>query len=126
VVALAEMASDHDILVADRFVASAHALHINMSTLLAERLRQLPLPVPDVTFYLDVNESVRRMRLRNRGRALDRFEALLATNDTFRARVAARMRADPHTHVIDTNDRPPELVAHTARDIWDRTCGPTG
>lgn len=120
VAAVAESATAGEILVADRFVASAHALHLHVSTSLAEQLRRLPLPVPDLTFYLDVDEETRRMRLRDRGTPLDPFEERLATDDTFRERVATHLRSYPATHVISTNGRTPDLVARAAQDIWAR------
>jgi thymidylate kinase len=119
VLAVADLEPESGVLVADRFVASAHALHVGIATPLAQRLRRLPLPVPDVTFFLHADEEVRRRRLGNRGRELDPFERLLDSDDLLRQRAAAIMQAYPHTYVIDTTDLTPAQVADQARDIWE-------
>jgi len=118
VLAVAEDHHDPEIVLADRFVASAHALHLGVPGPLAETLRGLSLPTPDVTFYLDVDESVRRARLAARGTALDPFEQLLDVDPVFRARVAATMRSYRNTHVIDTTTRSPVQVARSAACLW--------
>lgn len=117
VLALADSASQSGVTVADRFVASAHALHLHLSTPLADQLRRLPFPAPDLTFYLHADEVVRRQRLRARGRELDPFEQMLEVDDLLRHRAATMMQAYPSTHVIDTTHRTPTEVAKRARDV---------
>jgi thymidylate kinase len=119
VLSVAEMACESRLVVADRFVASAHAMHLDITSHLAEALRALPLPAPDLTFYLEVDETARRQRLRDRGRDLDPFEERLAADDAFRNRVAQRMRAYEPTYIVDTTGRGPEAVAERARRIWE-------
>lgn len=118
VLAIIEDHREPEIVLADRFVASAHALHLGVPGPLAEQLRSLPLPAPDMTFYLDVDERVRRARLTARGTALDPFEELLDVDAAFRARVASTMRSLPGTHLIDTTQRSPAQVAASAARIW--------
>ncbi|GID31726.1 dTMP kinase [Paractinoplanes brasiliensis] len=118
VLAVAEEHHDPEIVLADRFAASAHALHLRVPGTLAQKLRGLPLPMPDVTFYLDVDESVRRARLAARGGALDPFEQLLDVDAVFRAEVAATMRSYRNTHVIDTTTRSPSQVARFGASLW--------
>jgi thymidylate kinase len=115
---LLEAAQQSDLVVVDRFIASAHALHIHVPGEVAESLRQLDLPGADLTVYLHVSETVRRMRLAKRGRALDPFEARLNEDEGFRLKVAGRLQAGPGTHLIDTTDLRPRAVAAQARDIW--------
>lgn len=119
VLSIAERAHPSDLIVADRFVASAHAMHLDITSPLGDALRALPLPTPDVTFYLDVDEVARCQRLRNRGRKLDAFEERLSTDGVFRDRVMQRMRAYEPTYVVDTTDREPEAVADHLQRIWE-------
>jgi thymidylate kinase len=119
VVAIAEMGRELPLIVADRYLASAHAMHLDVRTPLADALRSLPVPEPDLTIYLYAEEETRRRRLQDRNRGLDPFEDRLNTDGVFRHRVESRMRACRRTHVIDTTDRKPEAVAETARQVWE-------
>jgi thymidylate kinase len=126
VLAVADMNIGAEVLVADRFVASAHALHLKVNTPLADELRRLPLPTPDLTFYLHADEAVRRRRLRERGSPLDAFERLLDVDELFRQRVAEQMQAYPRTYLIDTSHRAPAEVALKARELWESLSRSTG
>lgn len=119
VLSIAERACSSDVIVADRFVASAHAMHLDITSPLGDALRMLPLPKPDITFYLDVDEAVRGQRLLSRGQKLDAFEERLSTDGVFRDRVAQRMRAYEPTFVVDTTGREPEAVAEHVQRIWE-------
>lgn len=121
VAAIAATARPGMLVVADRYVASAHALHLHVEGEAAEILRDLPLPPPTVTFYLTADEQSRRNRLSLRDTALDPFERALNDSEPFRNAVAKRLRSETGTHVIDTTGRPPEGVADIAMKIWDRT-----
>jgi thymidylate kinase len=117
VLVLADMARESDVMVADRFIASAHALHLHVATPLADQLRLVPLPAPELTFYLHADEDVRRQRLRTRGRELDPFERMLESDDLFRHQASAMMQSYPGTHVIDTTHSTPTEVAQRAREV---------
>lgn len=117
------MAQPDTVVVADRYVASAHALHLHVPGDAAEVLRGLPLPAPALTFYLTVDEQSRRARLSRRATPLDPFEQALNDSDAFRDAVAHRLQAGPRTHVIDTTGRMAQDVADAAVKIWDRTVG---
>lgn len=122
VVSLAETAQKSRVLVADRFVASAHAMHLHVTTELARQLRKLPLPTADMTLYLDVDEVTRRQRLYSRGAEMDPFELRLDSDDSFRHLVAQQMQAYPRTHIINTSGRHAEHVAAHARRIYNEVC----
>lgn len=124
VLSVAELARQTSLVVADRFVASAHAMHLDITSLLGDALRDLPLPTPDLTFYLDVEEPTRRRRLRERGRKLDTFEERLNADKAFRDRVARRMRAYEPTYVVGTTGYEPEAVADHLRRIWEEVSRP--
>jgi UMP-CMP kinase 2 len=115
---LIEAAKQRDLIVADRFIASAHALHIHVRGKEATALRHLAFPRADLTLYLHVSEDERRKRLASRGSPLDPFEKKLNEDDRFREEVAVRLQAYPATHVIDTTGLPPMAVAEYARDLW--------
>jgi len=119
VLSVAEAARESRLIVADRFLASAHAMHLDITSRLADALRALPLPAPDLTLYLEVDEATRRRRLHDRGKDLDEFEERLTTDGAFRNRVAQQMRAYEPTYVIDTTGREPEAIAERARWIWE-------
>jgi|SRR5215475_2267833 len=119
VLSIAEMAGEARLIVADRYLASAHAMHVDLTSRLASALRALPLPAPDLTFYLEVDETTRRRRLHGRGKAQDEFEERLSTDGAFRSRVARRMRVYKPTYVVDTTGREPPAIADHARRIWE-------
>ncbi len=119
---LVEVAQRAELVVADRFIASAHALHVHVHGEIAESLRRLKFPCAALTVYLHVSEPERRMRLAQRGRPLDPFETKLNNDDNFRLEVAGRLQACPRTHLIDTTDVRPWMVAEQARDVWRLTC----
>jgi thymidylate kinase len=121
VAATAAMVRPDTPLVADRYLASAHALHLDVSGQAADILRDLPLPSPTLTLYLTADERSRRTRLSSRNTPLDPFEQALNENESFREAVAERLRSAPGTHVIDTTGRLPADVADIAMKIWDRT-----
>lgn len=121
VAAVAAVVRPGTLLVADRYVASAHALHQHVPGDAAEILRSLPLPPAALTFYLVAEEASRRDRLSRRGTPLDPFEQALNANEVFRESVSRRLRSEPGTHVVDTTGCLPEDVADTAMKIWDRT-----
>ncbi|WP_327037999.1 hypothetical protein [Micromonospora maris] len=123
VAATAAVARPNLVVVADRYVASAHALHLHVTGEAAEILRNLPLPAPALTFYLTADEQSRRARLSRRATPLDPFEQALNDSDMFRDAVAQRLQAGPRTHVIDTTGRTAEDVADAAVKIWDRAVG---
>lgn len=122
VASLIEDAQRTELVVADRFTASAHALHVHVHGEVAESLRRLEFPRADLTVYLHVSEPERRVRLAQRGRPLDPFETRLNEDDSFRLEVAGRLQACPRTHVIDTTDLQPSEVAELARDVWQTAC----
>ena len=119
VLSVAEMARESNLVVADRFVASAHAMRLDITSSIGDALRALPLPSPDLTFYLEVDETTRRRRLRDRGRMLDKFEERLTADGAFRERVARRMRANKPTFIVNTTGHKPEVVAAQLRRIWE-------
>jgi len=121
VVSIADTAPISRLLVADRFIASAHALHLHVQGEIADYLRGLPFPTPDLTFYLHATEQVRRARLELRGSALDPFEQTLETDESFRLRVSEKLRSYPRTYILDTTDSRPEVVARVAKEIWITT-----
>jgi thymidylate kinase len=106
------------LLVADRYVASAHALHIHAHGPLAEQIRAFCLPAPELTIYLHVAEEQRGERLGMRGPILDPFEERLALNEAFRMAVSERLQAYPSTYVIDTTRLRPEAIASEAAIVW--------
>ncbi|QLQ36712.1 AAA family ATPase [Micromonospora robiginosa] len=108
------------LVVADRYVASAHALHLHVAGEAAQILRDLPLPAPTLTVYLTADEQSRRARLNGRATPLDPFEKALNDSEPFRTAVARRLRSGPNTHVIDTTGHAAEDVADAAVKIWDR------
>jgi UMP-CMP kinase 2 len=119
VAAIAEMARDLPLLVADRYLASAHAMHLDIRTPLADALRRLPLPEADLTFFLHVTDRERRRRLRTRGRDLDTFEQRLNADSGFRRRVELQMCTYERTHIVDTTTRRPEAVAEAVQQVWE-------
>jgi thymidylate kinase len=118
VASLVEIAHRTDLAVADRYIASAHALHVHVQGDIANSLRQLEFPCADLTLYLHVSEPERRSRLARRGIPLDPFEAKLNNDDTFRLEVAERLQECPRTYFIDTTGLRPEVIAAQARDLW--------
>lgn len=122
VASLIEAAERKELVVADRFIASAHALHVHVQGDVAKSLRQLEFPCADLTVYLDVSEDERRARLARRGVPLDPFERKLNDDDSFRHEVAGRLQACPRTHLIDTTGLRPRAVAQQARDVWQAAC----
>jgi thymidylate kinase len=106
------------LLVADRYLASAHALHVLVPVEYQSFLRVIPLAPADVTFFLDVDESTRGERLRSRGTDLDPFEYQLGADEEFRDLVVRQMRSYPSTFVIDAAGHPPSEVALLAMGIW--------
>jgi thymidylate kinase len=106
------------LIVADRFVASAHALHVHVVGDVADHLRRLPISPPEMTVYLDVNEESRRERLRRRGRSLDAFERRLEVDGRLRGLVANAMRTLVPTQVIDTSVMPVEEVTLWVVRAW--------
>jgi thymidylate kinase len=121
VASIADTARTSSLLVADRFIASAHALHVHVQGEIADYLRGLPFPSPDVTFYLHATEPVRRTRLELRGSPLDPFEQRLETDASFRQRVSETLQSYPRTYVLDTTGSRPEAVARVAKEIWTAT-----
>jgi thymidylate kinase len=122
VASLMEAAQLAELVVADRFIASAHALHVHVHGDMAESLRRLQFPCADLTVYLHVAEPERRVRLARRGRPLDPFETQLSDDDSFRLKVAERLQACPRTHLIDTTHLQPWAVAEQVRDVWRAAC----
>ncbi|MEU0546739.1 hypothetical protein [Micromonospora sp. NPDC005979] len=125
-VAATDAATQPDVLViADRYVASAHALHLHVAGEAAQILRDLPLPAPTLTFYLTADERSRRARLSSRSAPLDPFEQALNESESFRTAVAQRLQSGPNTHVIDTTGQTADDVADAVVKIWDRAvhCG---
>jgi thymidylate kinase len=118
VASLIEAAERRDLVVADRFIASAHALHVHVQGDIASSLRRLAFPCADLSFYLHVSEDERRKRLARRGVPLDPFEIKLNEDDSFRLEVATCLQACPGTYVIDTTGLQPSVVAEQARDVW--------
>ena len=117
-----EAAQRTERVVADRFIASAHAMHIHVKGKVAAALRRTDFPGADLTIYLHVDEPERRLRLARRGRLLDPFETKLSEDMRFRVEVADRLRADPGTRQIDTTGLEPKDVAEIARDVWRSAC----
>jgi thymidylate kinase len=122
VASVVEAASFAQRVVADRFIASAHALHVHVEGQTAGTLRQLDFARADLTIYLDVTEEERRLRLSRRARPLDPFEQRLNDDKDFRNRVAWRLRSWPGTIEIDTTGRGPGEVAELARGLWHAVC----
>lgn len=122
VASVAEAASFVQCVVADRFIASAHALHAHVKGHVAETLRQMDFAYADLTIYLDVTEEERRQRLLRRARPLDSFEERLNEDKDFRNHVARQLRSWPGTIEIDTSGRGPAEVAELARNVWQTTC----
>jgi thymidylate kinase len=108
--------------VADRFIASAHALHVHVRGDVADALRRAKFPRPDLTIYLHVDEPERRLRLARRGRPLDPFELKLHEDIRFRAEVAGQLQAGPETRRIDTTGLQPRDVVELAQDLWRAAC----
>jgi thymidylate kinase len=104
--------------VADRFIASAHALHVHVKGKVAGALRHLDFGHADLTIYLHVAEEERRLRLLDRGRPLDPFEERLNEDGDFRNQVVRQLRSWPGTVELDTTGRGPDEVATLARDLW--------
>lgn len=98
--------------VVDRFIASAHALHSAAPVEASFCLEGLAFRDWGLTFFLNVDESERRARLRGRGRPLDPFEARLEEDDGFRSAVDWRMRRGPGTYVVETSHRSVDEIAH--------------
>jgi len=126
VASIAEAARAGGPVVADRFVASAHALHLHVPGSVAESLRGLAWPSADITFFLDVDETERRDRLARRSRPLDPFERALNDDDEFRAAVSGHLRSYAGTHVVDTTGRRPEAIVTELVDVWNSKIGGTG
>jgi thymidylate kinase len=115
---LAEAAQGANLIVADRYISSAHALHVHVLGEIADSLRRLKFPCADLTIYLEVSEPERRDRLTRRGVPLDPFEVRLNDDDAFRAEVAQRLQGCPGTYRIDTSGMQPQGVAELARSAW--------
>ncbi len=105
VASVEETLQGREVVVCDRHLASAHALHVDVDEPMRHALEALPLPPPDVTVVLEVAEPERRARLAARPRELDPFERRLLEDDALRARVHARMLADPNVAVVATDGR---------------------
>jgi thymidylate kinase len=125
VASLIETAQREELVVADRFIASAHALHIHVAGEVAESLRKIAFPCADLTIYLHVAEDERRARLARRGVPLDPFERKLNEDEGFRRQVAERLQGCPRTHLIDTTGLWPSAVAEQAWEVW-RVAGRCG
>jgi len=123
VASIMEAALSGGLIVADRFVASAHALHLHVPGPAARSLRNLDWVSADITFFLDVDETERRARLARRPRPLDPFERALNDDDEFRAAVSGHLRSYAGTHVVDTTGRPPEAIVSELVDIWNSEIG---
>lgn len=122
VAALLSVASQVDpgeLIVADRFLASAHAMHLRVDTPVGQELARLSLPTADFTVCLQVEEPERRRRVRNGGREPDHFERLLEEDHRFREDVARKMQSLGPTVVVATTGRPPEEIAQEALRCWE-------
>lgn len=124
VASVAEAARFAPYVVADRFIASAHALHVHVRGRVAGALRRLDFAQADLTIYLHVGEEERRLRLLHRARPLDPFEIKLNEDGDFRNQVARQLRSWPGTVELDTTGRGPDEVARLARDLWRAACLP--
>lgn len=113
-----ELAAGDRLVVADRFVASAHALHVDVAGAIAESLQRMPPPAVTLCIYLDVEESERRKRLINRQQPLDPFENRLENDSKFRERVSHRMQQVLPSVRLDTTSLTPQEVAAEIVTLW--------
>jgi thymidylate kinase len=118
VAAISEFARPLGLVIADRFIASAHALHLQVQGNLAISLRGLEFPRADLTIYLHVQEDERRARLARRQAPLDPFEEMLNRDQGFREDVVRRLRCYPDTYIVNTTNRRPFAIIEEAANIW--------
>lgn len=91
------------VVLVDRYIDSAHAMHAPLASELESTFRELPIVEPDLVILLEAREEVRRTRLETRGRPLDSYEEAL-NDDTFRETVLSRLRSRPGRVVVETSD----------------------
>jgi thymidylate kinase len=123
VAAIEHALAEDDLVICDRHLASAHALHVDTDDEVRRAFEALPLRAADGTIFLDVSEPERRARLEARPRPLDPFEQRLLVDYDLRERVRARLLMAPNILIVPTDGRTVEEVVSRSVEALDQLVG---
>lgn len=112
-----EISTEVGLVVADRYISSAYALHTEATGPLAEYVRQAPIPPPDLCIFLEVGEDERKRRL-SRKADIDPFEVRLNEDQSFHRQVRAALLSTVPCKIIDTTELSQSEVAAQVVALW--------
>lgn len=108
-----------ELVVVDRYLASAHALHVAAPEDSKRAARRVKVPRADMCVFLHAPEVERCQRLASRSNGEDPFEERLRTDAGFRQQVSLEMLAYPGIRTIPTANRTPVDVALDVVGLWN-------